>query len=145
MSLLNGKLLPFVCMLTLSIVIIVCIRKSRKRVQAATVSTVGNSNVSRKDRKFAITALLLNLLFFVTNFPIGIFSIVSTYVNIDSDSFLFLYVLTLTMVFVFYAFDSFVQFFTNSVFREEFFLLFDVKLTRIGGSETVASMSLSNQ
>jgi hypothetical protein len=117
LDLLNSNILPFSLMLMSSVALIVFIGKSRNRVNLT------SNRVRSKDRKFAITALSLNMIFLVTNLPLAFYELflsdsLADSAGPDLDSFLtFLFS---TLLYTNYALDFFFQLTLNSLLRKEF-------------------------
>jgi hypothetical protein len=137
MDLFNSTLVPFVVMNTFSVGLVYYIRKSRARIN------VSSNHGKSKDRKFAITALSLNTLFFILNLPICVYNVASTYVNIDPDLDSFLLNLARVLFYTFPAIDFYVQVVVNSVVREQFFRLFNFKIIKVNGNASTATNSVT--
>ena len=67
MDLMNSTVLPFIGMFILSIALIICVYRSRSRI---------NSSTSRENR-FAMSAISLNIMFLVLNFPLTIYNLLA--------------------------------------------------------------------
>lgn len=119
----NSTIVPFVFMILFTVLLIYYVRQSREKTH--------HTHGGMKDRKFAITAITLNMLFLVLNLPITIVDLLITYANMSDYVMKIVYFLTITCFYVFFAADFYVQFTFNSVFREKFFLLFDIRLIDI--------------
>lgn len=120
MDLFNSTLIPFIVMFGLSLAIILKIRKSRNRIHA---NNQHQSRVNSKDRKFAITSIALNIAFLAFNLPSAIWNLYGFYSNIWNDypelANLLQYFIY-TIFFTYYGINFYVQFFVNSVFRNQF-------------------------
>ena len=113
MDLINTTLLPFLLMVILSIALIVCLYRSRSRINLST----------SRDNRIAISTISLNIMFFVFNFPMTFYDYITYY-----ESFLsyFLYLLDLC----YFGLGFYMQLIVNRDFREEFLRLFNLKLIR---------------
>jgi hypothetical protein len=138
MNVLGSSIVPFILMIFFNTVIIRYISKSRARITA--IGQQQNSNA--KDKKFALTVLSLNVVFFVLNCPINVYNIVAQYTTIDADTDSFLLFLFRSMYFTFPAIDFYIQITVNSIFREKFFELFHLKITKISAIAFVETLSL---
>ena len=122
MDIVNCLLAPFLLMLCFSILLIITIFKSRSRVNL-NVSDKGKKRL-KHDIKFAISLLLMNLLFLLLNLPIEIDQFLPYYNSID------LYNIFSYIYYISYAVYFYICFLTNSLVRKEFFSLFS-KSTKI--------------
>ena len=112
MDLFNRCILPFGLMISISIVFITLIFKSRRRV-------IQNGSLTEnkkfyKDVKLSVSSILFNIYFLISNLPISIVLFIPDYYN-----FTFLYSLTFWLFYSGYAFNFYIFFFTNSVFRKQ--------------------------
>jgi hypothetical protein len=133
----NSTLEPFAFMIGFSAALIYSIKKSRRRINT-------NRSMNReqsRDRKFAVTSLVLNLLFFAFNTPIVIFNMIVAYINIDPKLLSLLFFFMACIFYGYFALDFYVQLAVNSIFRENFFALLNVKVVKINGVPPDASQS----
>ena len=112
MDFVNATIFPFVSMFILSIALIFCLYRSRLRANSG----------SRRDNRFAISAISLNIMFFVFNFPISIYG----FMKIKS---LILDQIMFTWFFSYFALGFYVQLIVNRDFRIEFLGLFNLKIS----------------
>lgn len=139
MDLMNSTIVPFLFMTVTTILLIYFIRKSRNRISNAT-----NMSKERvRDRKFAITSVSLNILFLILNLTPATYNLLAAYVTIQPPDLNFLLTYFIGMVFcTFFAIDFYVQVIANSIVRDQFLLLFGVKLVSVTANGTNASNSL---
>lgn len=112
MDFVNATIVPFVSMFILSIGLIVCVYRSRLRANSG----------SKRDNRFAISAISLNIMFFVFNVPISIYG----FMEIKS---LILDQIMFTWFFSYFALGFYVQLIVNRDFRNEFLGLFNLKIS----------------
>jgi hypothetical protein len=109
-DLLNASLLPFILIFSLTLMMLKCVYDSKKHL----------SNNNQRQTKLAITVISMNLIFFVTNFPLTVFYLAKG--SNSSDK------LTLTILLVIYYANFGSSFYinvaVNSLFREEFMTVF---------------------
>ena len=114
----NSTVLPFAAMIVLSIALIAFVFRSRKRVM---------NSASKRDNRFAVAAVTLNVLFLVLNLPMVIDDLVHDMIDdmganpndlLDMTS-TFLYYLS-------YAIGFYAQFVVNRDFRRELFKLLGI-------------------
>lgn len=127
MDFFNSTIVPFIFMIFLSIALIHIVRASRLRVHSNGSSS---SSHSKRDNRFAISVISLNLIFFILNMPIVIYDLISVSTQ-TSELFGFLVEF---MYYSYYASSFYVQFLVNSEFRREFLKLLNLK--EIGNYET---------
>jgi hypothetical protein len=117
LQLASSAIIPFILMLISSILIIKTLFNSRKNSN--------NSNrIKKKDIKFAFTSIGLNISFFILNFPLSLYLIISYFVEDNFTIHAFLSML----LYSHYCTLFFVSYFLNSTFKKEFLiLLFEIK------------------
>lgn len=115
----EGSVLPFLIMLISSIYTIKMLRDSRKLVEM--VGLVIGRRKSR-DRKFAITSITFNVLFIGLKTPLVI-CVALSYISVNY----YFYQTSLSLFFLNFSISFFVHFFSNSLFRREFFILFGIR------------------
>jgi hypothetical protein len=119
MDLVNYILLPFFLMIIFSSLLIAFIFKSRRRVLLN--NSVREKKRLKKDIKFSISLLSMNLLFTLLNLPLEIANFLP--VSIDNDIYVSLsYLFNLSSAVNFYLALS-----TNSLIRKEFLSLIEVE------------------
>jgi hypothetical protein len=116
MDVLNCVLVPFLLMFCFSSLLIGSIFKARRRVNLS--SSERENRRLRQDIKFAITLLLMNLLFILLQLPVEITSFLPNYILND------IYLLTTYIYFISYALDFYIIFLTNSLVRMHCYSLF---------------------
>jgi hypothetical protein len=116
MDLVNCVLAPFLFMIIFSILLIIVIFKTRSRVRLN--NSAREIERLKRDVKFSISLLLINLLFILLNLPFLIFIIIGYHDDYD------LFVILSYICFISYAINFYIILFTNSLFRLEFYSLF---------------------
>lgn len=121
---LSNVFASFVAMSFASAVTIVFIFRSRSRLN------LNSSCRSKRDVKFAITSILLNLFYLLTNAPYSLYysifyrlsasSSTSAYTNINSGSGKFMNLITSLLWYFYYCFNFYLQLIVNSLVRREF-------------------------
>ena len=116
-------LLPFICMIFFTILLVFTIFQSRKRLINKIQSI--DKSIQKKDIRFAFTSIFLILIFLATNLPLNMLAVFST----ESSEFL-------TFIFNLIAdtnivFNIFIHFLTNKLFRNEMFkIISEIKKLR---------------
>lgn len=127
MDFFNSTIIPFTLMVLLSAALIHTVRASRMRVHA----TNSSSSQSKRDNRFAISAVTLNLMFFLLNLPIVVYDLISTSVEVSElldYSVQFLY-------YTYYATSFYVQLIVNSEFKREFLKLINLREMTAAGTD----------
>lgn len=114
LDLANAAVVPFTLMIMINIIILRYIFKSRKKINICP-----NARLSRRDRKFSITSISLNLIFLLLNAPTNIYSIVHEYQKIDVHLHKLLDTTFLLMFYSNYALNFYLQILVNSILRNE--------------------------
>ncbi len=117
-DLINFSLVPFSLMLIFSLLMIITIFKSRLRILRLT--NVNDKNRLKKDIKFAVTSIILNLFFILFNLPICIENLI----QFDNP-----YISDINFCFFLSNFcnNFYVFILSNSIFRYEVLSLFNLK------------------
>ena len=121
MDLLNNTLLPFVIMIGFTSATIYGVLKARRR---ANKSSEQARRVRMRDIKFAVTLIVLNLVFLILNAPNPILSLIADYSNIDEDNSDIFYRLEIWGIFSYYFYYMSIFYFqlaVNSLVRKQFF------------------------
>ena len=84
-----------------------------------------------KDRKFAITAVALNIANFVSKMPLCVSLLVSYYLEFSIDSVRLLFTICVSINILFYALSFGIYMLLNSIFYEEFCLMIGLRKSRI--------------
>lgn len=132
MDLFNSSIVPFLLMIVLSLAIIGRVRQSRKRSMASNLR-----KISRRDRKFAITSITLNLVFLGLSLPSVTYNLITYYLRVESTLNITIANFINMLYYVYYASGFYVQIVVNSVFRDAFLSMLNLKedatnsLTRI--------------
>ena len=119
-------LLPFILLITLSLMIINSMRIARQRISRSN-SAIAKKRLQR-DIRFAQTILLLDFVFLFFNFPFVFFNYIGNYIvfNPSSPNFSFYLSLQLALGYLFYlgpAVNVLVYLIFNRNFREEFLIV----------------------
>ena len=78
----------------------------------------------QRDFTFALTSILINVVFIVMNIGIVVFCLLSSYVDMDASTYMFYNSITLNIFFMDYMVKFFLYYAVNSKFRSEFKSLF---------------------
>lgn len=118
MDFVNLVAVPFLCMITLTILLIYVIFGSRKRV----ISNYSNSEnrTFQRDVKFAVTSIGLNLIYIILQLPLAL-------VNFNTSFNDYTFLLCVYVFFASYGANFYIVLLTNYLVREEFLLLFRFK------------------
>jgi hypothetical protein len=125
MDFFNSTILPFLLMIFISLALILSIQKSRAKIHN---SASNNAGLSRRDRKFAMTTLSLNLIFLILLGPVefyGIFNNTNDPANSAYNN--MIDYIALELYYLNYAIGFYVQLVVNSLFRNEFLRFLKVK------------------
>ena len=120
----NSALLPFLIMFFISISLITFVHRSRSRSRSN-----NSSSSSRRDIKFAITVVSLNIMFLLLNFPIALNDLPFTLMG---DYF---YHISLTFYYAYYSLGFYIQLIVNSDFRHEFLRMINIKVNDASATE----------
>lgn len=115
MDLLNLTILPFSLMISFSLILLHTIFQSRSRISR--INTVQDRNRLKKNIKFGISSILINLFFVILHLPICI-------ANFFFEFFHNYYDLILSIYYSSYCINFYILFIFNSIFRKEVLLLF---------------------
>ena len=133
-TLFESTLIPFAIMMVSSVITIRLLYKSRRSLERA--GKISRERKSR-DSKYAITSIVLNLIYMSLKTPNFVWYILYAYKASMSPYLLtvsyFLYLMNCSSTF-------FVSFATNSIFRRELFILFRLKKP-MNGSSTAQSIT----
>ena len=113
-DLIVSLMIPFVLMIFCTILLIYRIAHSRAKLKA----TICTAHSGHKDLKFSFTCLLLNVFYLVLCFPFHFIEIL--FPNVGMNVFYFFKYL----VFLCYGLDFYLVYFSNSLFRCEFYKIF---------------------
>lgn len=116
-------------------------RDSRKQsiISSFRLKNIKNRMISR-DTKFAITTVCINILFLALNLPLVILTLLT--VNMDPDLLSILFYLFELFFYSYYAIGFYVQLTANSVFRNEFLAM--LNLRRVGSEAIGGTLSKIN-
>ena len=129
MNMLFSCLIPFVCLIVCSILLIYSIRIIRSNINRSNQQlSEANLITLKKDNQFEITILALDCIFLLFYFPYNLLAIIQTiYVSEDLNLIKILFVANYVLEYVYYfGFASnFIVFVSvNKMFREEFIVVF---------------------
>jgi hypothetical protein len=141
MDFFNSTVFPFVCMLLFTSMTIIALFKSRRRHAKRraslydninTVATAASNNETvtinkanidhakrKRDIKFALTSIALNLCFLVFNLPIVIFNLIMSYYIIAKDDYIFYFSIVDLLYYTNFGSLCYISFLVNSIFKEE--------------------------
>jgi hypothetical protein len=125
MDFFNSTVFPFLLMIVFSLALILSIQKARARIHANNDHRMSNVILNLRDRKFALTIILLNFLFLTFIGPVELFNIFDNFgFSVDN---MVLYNLvayaTLQPYYLNYAIGFYAQMIVNKTFRKEFLRL----------------------
>lgn len=113
MDLFNSTVCPFVLMLILNSLVVGTLVRSRSRV---------SNKLSKRDRKFALTVVLLNFIFLTMNLPLAILDLF-----IVQDNSNMLYYFFLLLYYMYSGIGFYVQLVVNDVFMKRFLDILGLK------------------
>ena len=114
----NSSLIPFILMMILTLLTLNIVIKSRKMVQN------NQQSLSKKDIRFAITSIGLNVSFFILKFPQGFYLILKYYIYINDDINSLIYKFLSILMYAQNGSVFYLTFLTNRSFKKEFFKSF---------------------
>lgn len=123
MYLIQANILPFLIMITTSIMSIRLIRKSSNNVSAQLAS---RERRRKRDIKFAVTSIMFNFMFITLRLPIVILSVLSLFISTLTNTDIS-FALTYLLYFVNFSSGIIVHLVSNNIFRSEFLVLFRLK------------------
>jgi hypothetical protein len=135
MDLINSTILPFFLMLLFTLLTIKAVFQASKVIRQSIARPVSvNSNTStrnnslkRRDIKFAITSISLNVIFLILNAPFTIYSFLADYVLDPSQITWISIIVLLFLTYCNHAIVFFINISINRQFREELYSLFTGK------------------
>jgi hypothetical protein len=137
-----SSLVPFFLMILSTSILLKSIFESRRKLKTKatkinlkpiksvpTTSSINKIQLDKqktqnRDIKFAITSISLNILFLVTNIPITAYGIYGTYVTVDGEIDELINVIFLFIYYTSFGSIFYISLFVNSIFKEEFLILF---------------------
>lgn len=87
------------------------------------LTVTNNPDRIKRDNKFGVTSIILNMTCFVFKMPLSIFFIVANYLNLDFLTFQIVFNICLTMFVLDNASEFFIYMSVNSIFRKEFWAM----------------------
>lgn len=144
MDLFNSTILPFAAMIMFTFLLIFFIKRSRNRIRTNSLLV---DRQKTKDRKFTVTALTLNIVFLVLNVPILINNFFGIYnLNMSDDFRNTFFFICITLYYTFFGMDFYAQFLSNSIFRDRFMAILNLKLSKLhtDGNTTHGGTSMTN-
>jgi hypothetical protein len=117
-DLFNSAFIPFSLMFVFSLISV--IRLFQSRLSAS-------NRLSPRDIRFAYVTLSFNFIFLVLNLPIVSVNIIATYININPDILNIIYIIVIMLFDSFCGIFFYLNFITNSLFKNEFFKLINYK------------------
>jgi hypothetical protein len=134
MDLLNSTIIPFLLMIVSTILTIKSVFDLRKKMSQSTKQINSNKKVRRKDIKFSITSITLNIIFLLLNLPFTIFALVPVSLSPELSDFLLIFFLFLT--YLNHGTVFFVSFLMNFITIDELKFFFCMKHIRSSKSHT---------
>lgn len=135
-DLLISTVIPFILMILFTILTIVKIYSSRKRIKrkspnhpelSLTKQQKDVNNLRKRDIRFAITSVTLNLVFLFFYVPFSIWNIVGYYVIVGTDDvYYFMDTITLWLTYVDAGSVFYINLAFNTLFRDELYSLFNI-------------------
>jgi hypothetical protein len=121
-DLFNMSIIPFLLMLACSALMIAYLIETRRNISTSNVTNP--SERKKRDRKFALNAIGINLIFICTNLPLAVMFLFSNYFEFELElSKAYLYRVLLLLAYVNFSSTFYVNVAVNSIFREEFLSL----------------------
>jgi hypothetical protein len=143
MDVFNSTIIPGSLMLICTLMILKCLFDSKKNLTNHNNTIPNRSIMSKRQQKLALTALSVNLFFFILNIPIITYNLYEYYVYIEPNQNNMIYSLIYLVYYLHYGSSFFINVTINSIFRQEFLALFCslVKRKSIIGSKYVSRIS----
>lgn len=131
MDLANSSVIPFSFMIVSSTITIIVINDSRKRLRnhrpALNDKNSSTTMSKKRDIKFAITSVTLNVIFLILNLPFCFYDLLYETFQIDADTQYFFDTFLLMLYYVHHATVFFINLAVNSIFRNEMYNIFGRK------------------
>ena len=142
MFMIEGSVLPFIIMLTTSIISIRMIRKSTRKIESRSKL----SNRTSRDIKFAVSSVVFNISFIVLKLPLTVILVLENFIPSLTTAYDALTIIT-TVYFLHYSSSFFIHLTSNSIFRRELkkMLRFAVPIGGISLQRTTVTDRRSNQ
>ena len=120
LDLFNSTLLPFLMMAISTSITVSRIFKSRSKANAENKHSNAKSyKLKQRDIKFAVTSVVLNVLFFVFNLPVCVFYLVNNYITLEDVDASLVYSITLFCYYLNFSVVFYVNLMSNHFFRHE--------------------------
>jgi hypothetical protein len=116
MDLFNSTMIPFGLMITFNLITINKLFNSKIMLY---------NSIGKREIKFAITSITLNICFFIFMFPLEIFFIITIYVSLSKDVSSFFNIFVIFLYSLNFGIMFYVNIFVNSIFRKEFLKMTD--------------------
>ena len=121
MDMINRVLLPFIFMVFFTVLLVHSIFKSRRNVLNAFKSS--QNKTFRREIRLSITSMFMNIAFVALEMPLAI----SLFIANTTTVWTVFNQLTFYLFYMSYSVNFYVMFLSNSLFRKEFFLIFNSK------------------
>ena len=119
-DLFNSTILPFLMMAISTSITVTKLFKSRAKAIAYIKSSSAKSfKLKQRDIRFAVTSVVLNVLFFVFNLPVCVFYLVNNYITLEDVDASLVYSITLICYYLNFSVVFYVNLFSNRYFRHE--------------------------
>ena len=127
MDLINSTIVPFAIMIISTILTVNSVFDSRKKIrQSRNQNNSSNQNQIRKrDTKFAITSIAINIIFLILNLPFALSTQIPNTLMPDYQSDIIL-VIFLLFTYLNHGMVFFINISVNNIFLEEFKILFNI-------------------
>lgn len=110
MDIFNSTLVPFIFMTIPTVATVNVLFKSKQKL----------SKITKRDYKFAITSICLNIWYFLLNLPITLLFLIESYIQMDEETRNLIYIITDMLYHINYGSLFYINCFVNSLFRVEF-------------------------
>lgn len=125
----------FACSFTTTLVIINILNFKMISYLMKTRNGLNLNNSNRrsiiKDRKFAISAICINIANFISKIPLSVSLLISYYLEFSIDSVRSLFTICVAITTLYYAVSFVIYMMVNSIFYDEFFLMIGLRKSKI--------------
>jgi hypothetical protein len=133
--LLQQFIIPFILMIFFTFLTAKNLYRSRKINSTLSSNSSKSNKTINIDRKFTITSVIINILFLLFNLPYFLLFMINKYTNLFinlNDLFEFLEAFTYLMLYVNLGFTIFINYFVNTMFKQEIEIFLSEKKIKIG-------------
>jgi hypothetical protein len=118
LDLFNSTVVPSFSMIICSSIVLKKMHDSTKKFGGNISNTKGKKTINR-DLKFALTSVVLNLIFLITNTPLCFYALYTNYAPIESNLNKLIFAFLFFLNFFNYSLNFFINFSFNSIFKKE--------------------------